>query len=176
MPDIATGRETRAAGSFYATGGNPLPAERAIMTVISAEGRHIKIDDEFGIESARRAARQAAEVVGVDAHRRVCLTAAVQELAQNMVRYAGGGGLDIGVIERHGQSGVRCVFTDRGPGVADPEQAMRAAADLGFGTGQGLAAARSLVDDFRIQSSRHSGTWIEIIMWSKGADRGRVTA
>lgn len=136
------------------------------MSVISAEGSRLRILDEFGLERARRAVRQLADAVGLETHRRVCLLSAVREMALNILEHGGGGSLDVTVIERNGKSGLRCVFTDNGPGIADLHRALSEAAQAGGGRGQGLAAARSLVDEFRIQSSAEAGTWIELVMWS----------
>jgi serine/threonine-protein kinase RsbT len=151
---------------------NLLNAERKIMSVISAEGRQLRIVDEFGLEQARRAVRQLAEAVKLPVHRRVCLLSAARELADNLLRHGGGGSLDVAVIARNGHSGVRCVFSDHGPGIVEPERLMHAAETAGFGRGQGLAAARSLVDEFRIQSAADTGTWVEIVMWDSAHDRG----
>lgn len=146
------------------------------MSVISAEGRQLRITDDLGLEQARRAVRHLAEAVKLPAHRRVCLLAAAQELADNLLRHGGGGSLDVTVIARNGHSGVRCVFSDHGPGIAEIERVLNAAEAAGFGSGQGLAAARSLVDEFRIQTAPDTGTWVEIVMWDSAHELAKAGA
>jgi serine/threonine-protein kinase RsbT len=146
------------------------------MSVISAEGRQLHIRDASGLERARRAVRQLAEVARLSPHRRVCLLAAARELADNVLRHGGGGSLDVTVIERHGVSGVRCVFSDRGNGIGDLAQALRAGNDAGVEQGRGLPGARSLVDEFRIRASAPTGTTVEIVMWACAGGAGTTPA
>ena len=50
--------------------------------------------------------------------------------------------------------------TDRGPGIADVNQALKDGFSTGKGLGLGLSGARRLVDRFKITSSSDTGTTV----------------
>lgn len=64
-----------------------------------------------------------------------------------------------------GRTGVRLVFADHGPGIADVALAMRAGYTKGGGLGLGLGGPRTLADDFAIDSRPEVGTTVAIIKW-----------
>ena len=82
----------------------------------------------------------------------------------NMVIHAGGGDADVEIFEDR----IEIVLTDRGPGIANIEQAMQegfsTAPDnirsLGFGAGMGLPNMKRYTDSMRIESEIGVGTRI----------------
>lgn len=82
----------------------------------------------------------------------------------NMVIHAGGGIADVSV----GEDYIEIVLDDRGPGIANIEQAMQAGystapdsvRSLGFGAGMGLPNMKKNSDRFDIQSTVGVGTRI----------------
>lgn len=129
-----------------------------------SESIAIRADED--VVRARRLAREIAASAGLRLVDQTKLITAVSELARNMTRYAGGGTVAIGTVrEANGRHGVRAVFTDKGPGIADLEQAMRNGFTTGNGLGLGLGGAKRLVHDFKIDTAPGAGTTIEVVMW-----------
>jgi len=90
---------------------------------------------------------------------------AASELARNTLVYGGGGTMTIEVVERPPRTGLRMVFEDRGPGIADVEQALRDGFTSGGGLGLGLGGSRRLLDEFQIESVVGEGTKITATKW-----------
>ena len=93
------------------------------------------------------------------------LITAASELARNMVVYGGGGTVLIEKMQNDGRSGIRVTFEDKGPGIPDIAQALRAGYTSGGGLGLGLGGARRLVNDFEIESTAGEGTKVVIARW-----------
>ena len=68
-------------------------------------------------------------------------------------------------LHEGGRRGLRLVFTDEGPGIADIEQALRDGFTTGKGMGLGLGGSRRLVNEFDIKSTPGQGTRIMITRW-----------
>ena len=92
---------------------------------------------------------------------------AASELARNTVIHGGGGMARIEALEKGGRKGIRLTFEDRGPGIADIEQALRDGYSTGNGLGLGLGGAKRLASEFSIESSRGNGTRVTITQWAK---------
>ena len=63
------------------------------------------------------------------------------------------------------RAGLRLVFEDTGPGIADVRQALTDGYTTGTGLGLGLGGSRRLVNEFEIQSRVGEGTTITIVGW-----------
>jgi serine/threonine-protein kinase RsbT len=61
--------------------------------------------------------------------------------------------------------GVRLVFEDHGPGIADLELALRDGYSTGGGLGLGLSGARRLANEFSLDSKPGEGTRVMIARW-----------
>ena len=72
------------------------------------------------------------------------IVTAASELARNALDYGGGGTARLTRSAEGGHRGLRLVFEDRGPGIADVEQAMSDGFTTGRGLGLGLGGARRL--------------------------------
>jgi serine/threonine-protein kinase RsbT len=94
------------------------------------------------------------------------LVTAASELARNALTYGGGGSAEIEVLGADKRRGVRVVFTDKGPGIANVEEAMRDGFTTGSGLGLGLGGAKRLVNEFEIESTVGKGTRIAITRWA----------
>ena len=90
---------------------------------------------------------------------------AASELARNTLDYGGGGAVTVELLEQGGRRGVRLAFEDKGPGIADIEQALKDGFTSGKGMGLGLGGARRLSNEFTIQSKVGEGTKIVIARW-----------
>ena len=93
------------------------------------------------------------------------LVTAASEIARNTVEYGGGGTLQIEELRDGLRQGVRLVFEDKGPGIADLDRAMTDGYSTGTGMGLGLGGTRRLVDDFDITSTPGLGTRVSITKW-----------
>jgi anti-sigma regulatory factor (Ser/Thr protein kinase) len=99
------------------------------------------------------------------------------EAEMNVIMYADEGELEFLVLSDE----VRVTFADRGPGIADIEQAMQegystATAEMrarGFGAGMGLPNIKRSTDWFRIESTPGRGTTLRYGVFLNGRGAGR---
>ncbi|MFG3226891.1 anti-sigma regulatory factor [Kitasatospora sp. NPDC048194] len=113
----------------------------------------------------RQEVRQMAAEAGFSLVQQTKLVTAVSELARNALVHGGGGHMEAAVVREGAHTGVRLVFTDSGPGIADIDQAMSDGYTSGGGLGLGLGGARRLVHDFHLDSEPGRGTTVTITMW-----------
>lgn len=133
------------------------------MMVLSAD--RTAIQNEIDIVTVRRLVRTKAQQAGLTLVDQTKIVTAASELARNALVYGGGGTVLIEVLEDGLRRGIRLTFEDRGPGIADIEQAMRDGYTTGGGLGHGLGGARRLVNEFDIQSRIGEGTRVRIARW-----------
>jgi serine/threonine-protein kinase RsbT len=93
------------------------------------------------------------------------IVTAASEIARNTVIYGGGGTLRIEALNDGYRRGLRLVFEDEGPGIADVDLAMRDGYTTGTGLGMGLGGARRLVNEFSIESKPGQGTKVTLTRW-----------
>jgi len=120
---------------------------------------------EQDVDLARQLTRKIASDCGMRLVDLTKLVTAVSELARNTVVYGGGGDMDWEVIEEAGRVGVRLVFRDEGPGIADIKLALTDGWTSGGGLGLGLTGARRLVDEFELDTAPGQGTRVMITRW-----------
>ena len=96
------------------------------------------------------------------------LMTAASEMIRNMLRYGEGGQASVETISRGSNSGVRLIFVDKGPGIADIEMAMKDGFSTGKSLGLGLPGTKRLVNEFDIQSELGKGTVVMLIKWVNG--------
>ncbi|HEX7746979.1 MAG TPA: ATP-binding protein [Micromonosporaceae bacterium] len=124
----------------------------------------VRDDDVVRVRQAVRAAAVAAKLSLVDQTK---LVTAASELARNTLIYGGGGRAEIGSVTTDRRRGVRVVFIDDGPGIADLDLALTDGYTSGGGLGLGLSGARRLVDNFDIVSAVGEGTRISVTKWAR---------
>ena len=93
------------------------------------------------------------------------IVTAASELARNTLDYGGGGEVRLEIVEQGGRRGVRLTFEDKGPGIADIEQALKDGFTTGKGLGLGLGGAKRLCNEFSIDSKPAIGTKVTIARW-----------
>lgn len=96
------------------------------------------------------------------------LITAASELGRNMLKYAHGGVVLLEVVSKGRDNGIRLTFSDKGPGIADINLAMKDGYSSGKSLGLGLPGSKRLVSEFNIQSVPGEGTTITIIKWVNG--------
>lgn len=133
------------------------------MTVVNSAVLLIRTQED--IVRVRQAAREAAVAQGFSLVDQTKLVTAASELARNTLDYGGGGEVEILRLNEAPRRGVRLVFSDKGPGIADVEQALRDGYTSGGGLGLGLSGAKRLSNDFSIVSKVGEGTQVMIARW-----------
>jgi serine/threonine-protein kinase RsbT len=127
----------------------------------------VTIGGESDLLRVRSALRSSAQQAGLGLTATTKLVTAGSELARNILRYATGGQ---GVVSIDGTAagprrGVRAVFADQGPGIADLDQVMQDGYSTAGSLGIGLPGSRRLVDEFAIDSAPGHGTTVVISQW-----------
>jgi serine/threonine-protein kinase RsbT len=123
------------------------------------------INSDEQIVRLRQYVRLQAVAQGLSLVDQTKLVTAASELARNTLIYGGGGQAHCYLLERNGRPGVRLVFVDEGPGIADVPQALSDGFTSGTGLGLGLGGAKRLCDEFTIRSAPGSGTTVTITKW-----------
>jgi serine/threonine-protein kinase RsbT len=93
------------------------------------------------------------------------LVTAASEIARNTIDYGGGGTLRLLVLRDGLKKGVRLIFEDKGPGIADVRLALSDGYTSGSGLGLGLGGAKRLSNEFEIHSVAGQGTKITLARW-----------
>lgn len=128
---------------------------------------------EFGIGSdadvvlVRQAARALAIKAALSIVDQTKFVTATSELARNTLVHGGGGSAVLEIVEGNGRRGVRAVFADSGPGIADLELALSGGYSTKNGLGLGLSGSRRLVDAFDIDTRAGNGTRVTVIKWGR---------
>ena len=121
------------------------------------------------VVSIRHMVRKWAVDIGFCLVEQTKIVTAASELARNMVDYGGGGTVMLESLNDGIRRGLRLTFEDKGPGIANIEQALRDGFTSGGGMGLGLGGARRLSNEFDIHSVPGEGTRIRITRWRGAA-------
>ena len=130
-----------------------------------AEAEVIPIVQEPDVVHVRQRVRARAAELRFRLVDQTKLVTAASELARNALTYGGGGEARIELLTSGARRGLRVTFVDRGPGIANIDEAMRDGFTTGSGLGLGLGGAKRLVNDFEIESAVGQGTRIAITRW-----------
>ena len=133
------------------------------MRVLKTET--LSLRDQNEIVLARQAARRWAAELGLSLVDQTKIVTATSELARNAVEYGGGGTMTLELLETETRRGLRIIFEDHGPGIADVSLALSDGYTTGNGMGLGLGGSRRLVNEFDIQSRVGEGTRVSIVRW-----------
>jgi serine/threonine-protein kinase RsbT len=133
------------------------------MQVLSLESMPLRTSEDIVI--VRQAVRKKAVSLGLGLVDQTKFVTAASELARNTLDYGGGGTVQIELVENGIRSGIRLVFEDRGPGIANIELAMTDGYTSGNGMGLGLSGAKRLSHEFEIWSKPGEGTRVSILRW-----------
>lgn len=133
------------------------------MTAVRSEPLEIASSDD--VVRVRQSVRDAAVELGFSIVDQTKIVTAASELARNTFIYGGGGRVRLELLQNGSRQGLRLVFEDEGPGIADVERALQDGYTSGSGLGMGLGGARRLVNDFQIESRPGEGTRIVATRW-----------
>jgi serine/threonine-protein kinase RsbT len=133
------------------------------MPTTKTERLDIKISDD--VVRVRQLTRTLAVEVGLSLVDQTKIVTASSELARNTLDYGGGGWVIVETLEQGGRRGLRLAFEDKGPGIANIEQALKDGFTYGKGMGLGLGGAKRLCNEFSIESKPGEGTKVTIARW-----------
>ena len=133
------------------------------MLLQKADVLPLRCDDD--VVRARQIVRDKATKLGFSLIDQTKVITAASELARNTVLHGGGGTLTLETLRNDARVGLRLVFEDQGPGIADVELALRDGYTTKRGLGLGLSGSRRLVNEFEIQSTPGTGTRVCVTRW-----------
>ena len=133
------------------------------MAVLRHEVRVIRAGED--VVAARQLVRELAVLVGLSLVDQTKIVTAASELARNVLQYGGGGTLTASALNDDNRRGLRLIFEDQGPGIADIQLAMKDGYTSGGGLGLGLGGAKRLSKEFEIESTPGAGTRVTIARW-----------
>jgi serine/threonine-protein kinase RsbT len=131
------------------------------MPTTKAERLAIRLSDD--VVRVRQLTRSFAVEVGLSLVDQTKIVTASSELARNTLDYGGGGEVMIELVDQGARRGLRLTFEDKGPGIADLEQALKDG--YTSGKGLGLGGAKRLCNEFSIESKPGAGTKLSIARW-----------
>lgn len=120
----------------------------------------ISILDDRSAIIAGQYGRRLAALVGFSLVDQTAMSAAVLEIARNIVKYAGRGEVIMDVVRADDRQEIVVTARDNGPGIPDIDLAMQDGYSTGKSLGVGLPGARRLVDQFEITSAPGQGTTV----------------
>jgi serine/threonine-protein kinase RsbT len=133
------------------------------MAVLRREVRFIRADED--VVATRQVVRELAVLVGFSLVDQTKVVTAASELARNVLQHGGGGTLTASALNDDNRRGLRLIFEDQGPGIADIQLAMKDGYTSGGGLGLGLGGAKRLSNEFEIDSTPGTGTRVTIARW-----------
>jgi serine/threonine-protein kinase RsbT len=125
------------------------------------------IDSDQDVVRVRQMVRQAALAAKLPLVDQTKLVTAASELARNTLVHGGGGYASVEQIHNGRRAGVRVVFVDHGPGIADLDLAFTDGYTTGGGLGLGLSGSRRLCDEFDIDTAAGQGTRVTVVKWAR---------
>ncbi len=133
------------------------------MAVTSTET--VSLASEPDVVTVRRRVRDASIKLGFSLVDQTKIVTAASELARNTLIHGGGGAMCLETLNGP-RVGLRLVFEDNGPGIADIDMALRDGFTTGSGLGLGLGGAKRLVNDFAVHSEVGQGPRVRIVRWT----------
>lgn len=127
----------------------------------------LPIGSDADVVRVRQVVRSVAVAAKLSLVDQTKLVTAASELARNTLVYGGGGTAEVALVTDVRRRGVRAVFSDSGPGIADVDLALTDGWTSGSGLGLGLSGARRLVDGFSLRTAPGEGTSVEIVKWAR---------
>ena len=126
----------------------------------------LPVREESDILLVRQLVRECATELGFCVFDQTKLVTAASELGRNTLIHGGGGTLLLETFVEKDRRGVRLTFEDKGPGIADLEQAMTDGFTTKGGLGLGLGGSKRLVNEFEIVSRVGEGTRVTATRWT----------
>lgn len=132
------------------------------MAVTSTET--LPVVSEADIVTVRRSVRESVAKLGFSLVDQTKVVTAASELARNTLIHGHGGQMELALLNGP-RTGIRLIFEDKGPGIADIDLALRDGFTTGSGLGLGLGGAKRLVNEFEVRSRPGEGTKVTVVRW-----------
>jgi serine/threonine-protein kinase RsbT len=123
------------------------------------------IQSSDDIVRVRQEVRRRAAEAGLGIVDQTKFVTAASEIARNTLDYGGGGTVRMEPVQDGLRKGLRLVFEDNGPGIANVDLALTDGYSTGTGLGLGLSGSRRLCNEFAIESKPGEGTRVTIARW-----------
>ena len=133
------------------------------MTLLRSETLPLRAEADLLL--VRQFVREHAAGLGFGVLDLTKIVTAASELGRNTLIHGEGGTMLLETFLENDHRGVRLTFEDRGPGIADIEQAMTDGFSTKGGLGLGLGGAKRLVNQFEIVSGVGEGTRVTVTRW-----------
>jgi serine/threonine-protein kinase RsbT len=134
-----------------------------VVPVARSQDLPLRTDED--VVRARQLTRQWSIELGFSLVDQTKIVTAASELARNTILHGGGGRMRLDHLDEGVRRGLRLVFNDDGPGIADIEQALKDGFSTGGGLGLGLSGSRRLMSEFSISSLPGQGTTVTTVRW-----------
>lgn len=125
----------------------------------------IWITSEASITQAVLAAKKFSVQVGFKDYQASMIASAVSELARNIEKYARRGEIVLRTVSQSYSTGIEIIAQDEGPGIANPEEAMKDHYSSSGTLGLGLPGVKRLMDEFDLKTEVERGTVITVRKW-----------
>jgi serine/threonine-protein kinase RsbT len=125
----------------------------------------LPIREQADVVRVRHAVRAATTELHFGVVDQTKIVTAASELGRNTFVHGGGGQCTLEVVEQGGRTGLRLIFEDQGPGIADLQLALKDGYTSADGMGLGLGGARRLMSEFEIWSEPGKGTRVTVTRW-----------
>ena len=135
-----------------------------MMTPLRSET--LPVREASDILLVRQLVRECATALGFSVLDQTKLVTAASELGRNTLIHGGGGTMLLETFVKHDRRGLRLTFEDKGPGIADLEQAMTDGFTTKGGMGLGLGGSKRLVNEFEVVSRVGEGTRVTATRWT----------
>jgi serine/threonine-protein kinase RsbT len=135
------------------------------MSTRRPDDTRIEITTDADIVRARQVGREMAAGAGCSATDLTMVATAISEIARNLLTHAGGGEVEMRLVDVKDRRCLEIVARDEGPGITDIERALEDGFTTGEGLGLGLPGAKRLMDEFSITSEPGRGTVVTMIKW-----------
>lgn len=137
-----------------------------MMAALGQATFDIRTQDQLSI--ARRTVQEWAVAIGLGTLERTKFVTAASEIGRNTLVHGGGGRMIIEEVSNdRNQRGLRLIFSDEGPGIADIDQALTDGFTTAKSMGLGFGGAKRLVSEFDVRSSPGSGTTVTLTQWKR---------
>src|SRR5262245_42568911 len=133
------------------------------MAVLRHETHPVQSD--LDVVLVRQKVRDWAIQVGFNLVDQTKIVTAASELARNVIQHGNGGAVRMEALNDAQRRGLRLIFEDEGPGIADVEMALRDGFTTRGGLGLGLGGAKRLSSEFEIDTQPGRGTKVMITRW-----------
>lgn len=133
------------------------PAEDGVVRV--------PVSRDVDVVTARQQGREVAASAGFSMADQTLIATAISEISRNIVKFASRGEVTVSLLSEDGRRGLSVVARDVGPGIANPEEALRDGYSTYHGLGLGLPGAKRLMDRFHLKSVPGEGTTVTMEKW-----------